>query len=263
LAEGGEMRREPRELEPTPTLDAAGVSVKLVKRANDVAKWADYASGAHYTGPLGTFGKVLKGIDVTIKLGSGYYRDEGYGVVVAIDELSEIAKTSAIIDVSAGVVAGLAGQAAAPIAFAAAFGYGYGSETIEPAVGDTLFKNGIGKVQDFSYDMYDRVFREPQREELGRQLREKHQRTKAENATRATIAAQRAEAEQRARASTPAVAESTGPSVAELIQQSLTQIQQFREAKAAAQGGGASPQAASRGCQIPANDPSGRVCTAN
>lgn len=242
LAEGGEMRREPRELETTPTLDAVGTSVKVVSGAQKAAKWADSVSGEYYKGPLGTFGKVLKAADVAIQLGGGYYRDEGHGVAAATDALWEAAKTSAIIDVSAGVAAGLAGHAAAPVAAAAAAGYALGSG-IDSVAGDMIFRNGLGALHDWGDGVYDRVVREPQREEMGRQLREKHQRTKAENAIRATVAAQRAAAAPQTQVRTPAIAESSGPSAFQLLLQSAIQVQKARiDAKAAAQGGGASPQ---------------------
>jgi hypothetical protein len=256
LAEG-----RPHEVEPTPTLDAAGTAVGVVSKVLTLPKLADTLSGETYKVPLGNFGRAVKGVYLGIKLGGGYYRDEGSGVARALDDMTDSTVATAILEVGAHAAAEVVGVSAAPVAAVGAVAYAIGTG-IDLVAHDWITQK-VGQGQDWTYGHYDHVFREPQREEMGRQLREKHQRTKAENATRATIAAQRAEAEQGTRASTPAVAQSTGPSVGELILQSLTQIQQFREAKAAAQGGGASPQAASRGCQIPANDQSGRVCTAN
>lgn len=234
LAEGGEMRRERRELEPTPVLDAVGTVIEVKSTIHWLPTVADMVTGNKYKVPLGVYGKILEGADMSLKIGRGYYRDEGYGAAAAIDGLWESAKTAAVIEFSAGVATGLAGlgtTAAAPVAAAASAGYALGS-FVDNWFGDRIFNSTLGKWQESDYKEYDRTVLEPQRQEMGRRLREKHQRMKSENAVRATVAAQAAEAAQLAARRAAASTEPPGPSAVELILKTVVEVQQ---AKAAAQ----------------------------
>ncbi|MEP7261748.1 MAG: hypothetical protein ABI669_11125, partial [Usitatibacter sp.] len=147
LAEGGVMRREPHVVETTPTLDAVGTANEVMSVAGKAGELADAVSGGHYEKPLEKFGKVLGGVDLAIKLGGGIYRDGGTGLARATEELWEEAKTTAVIEFGAGVAAGMAGHAAAPVAAAATAGWGIGS-AIDSVAGDAIFRNGVGMVQD-------------------------------------------------------------------------------------------------------------------